>query len=128
MNKRIIIMIISILIAVVFAGLSGYLLAYVLGLQKVNDTVVRHQSYTLQIDSLTLARQINSSGLHGFIDAVESNCENLASFIRANEPLVTSEDTRQGIVEALEAWETASDELQKFRALYSESSTEKIKP
>lgn len=117
MKKRVLVFWIVSIVLIAISGGLGYITAYVQGLLKVNDMHVRTYCHVLLLESLTLSREVDSSGTAGLINAAEQNCGSWASFIRVNEPYC-SPDTKIRIAEALEAWEKAKRNLEEIRSLH----------
>jgi hypothetical protein len=101
------------------SGFVGYIVAYIHGVQKMNNMMVKNYCDILTLESLAIVRKLDTPRVVGLVDAVELHCNNLASFVQVNHPY-SCPNTKKRIEEALETWEKAQEQLRKIRALHTD--------
>jgi hypothetical protein len=115
-KKKIIILIVFTMAILISAGV-GYLVAYVRGIFNMYHSNAMAYCCVLLVQSNTLIRNIDSSGVNGLIDAIERNGDDWAVTVRGWQPHCRAED-RKTYSMALEQWETAKKKLEELRSSY----------
>jgi len=115
-KKRIIILIVFIMAIVVSAGL-GYFSAYAIGFLKMYDLHAMTHCDILFLESRSLIRNIDSSGVNGLIDAIEQNGDMWAAIVWGWQPHSRADD-KEKISKTLEEWEMAKKKLEELRSSY----------
>jgi hypothetical protein len=111
--------IIIILTAIISATL-GYFLAYATGKLNMYHSDAMTYCHVLFLQSKSLVREVDSSGVNGLIDTIELNGENWALMVKTWQSHARAED-KKTFSKALESWETAKKKLNELRASIPEN-------
>ena len=115
MSRRRLVIVAILMITIIASAGGGYVAAWARGYMRMNESHAVTHSDMLFLLSRSIVRNIDTSGLTGLVDAIESNCDSWGAIASSYQPYSTAEN-RKRISRALDEWKTAKERLDTLRS------------